>query len=80
MDRIAIINTIIVPKDKQDAVADLQLEVVAGVKMDWPGFISQRTLKSADGTRVTTVEEWRGMDSLQAIVADVRRVAQELTG
>ncbi len=72
MDKITVINTITVSKDKQDAVADLQLEVVAGVKMDWPGFIFQRTLKSADGTRVTTVEEWRDMDSLQAIVADAR--------
>lgn len=72
MDKITVINTISVAKENQDAVAGLQLELVAEVKQGWPGFISQHTLKSADGTKVTTIEEYHGMDSLKAIVEDPR--------
>ena len=72
MDKITVINTITVSKEKQEAVAGLQLDLVADVKQGWPGFISQRTLKSVDGTKVTTIEEYRDMDSLKAIVEDPR--------
>lgn len=72
---VIAINVIRVAPSNQKVVANLQLELVEKIKRSWPGFLSQKTLVAADGTKVTTVEEYASMDSLLAIVHDAGLLA-----
>ena len=67
---VTVINIISVQPGKQETVAALQLELVEKVKRGWPGFISQQTLTSTDGTKVATIERWRTQEDLLAITTD----------
>ena len=69
-DGVTVINIITVQPGKQETVATLQLEAVEKVKQGWPGFVSQQTLSSTDGTKVATIERWRTQEDLLAIVKD----------
>ena len=64
---VTVINIMAVQPGKQERVATLQLELVEKVKQSWPGFISQQTLISTDGTKVATIERWRTQEDLLAI-------------
>jgi Antibiotic biosynthesis monooxygenase len=73
---ITVINTITLRTPNQQAlVADLQVELAQDVKQHAPGFVSQQTLISVDGTQVATIEHWASMQELLAVTRDPRLVA-----
>lgn len=73
---ITVINTITLrTPNRQALVADLQAELAQDVKQHAPGFVSQQTLVSVDGTQVATIERWASMQELLAVTRDPRLLA-----
>jgi hypothetical protein len=61
------INTFRCAPENQDAVVQLNVDIVEHVARPFPGFVSATVHRSLDGTRVINYLQWRTAEDLTAM-------------